>query len=122
MSARENVIDSKALDAIRALQRPGKPDLLGRIVGLFESETPKAIRTMLEALDAADMATLRDGAHTLKSSSAYVGATALSARCRDLERSARENNLPACIVLADGLEEDGAAALDELAELSRRAA
>ena len=115
-------IDHKALDAIRALQRPGKPDLLGRIVALFESETPKAIETMQQALDAGDAATLRDAAHTLKSSSAYLGAVALSARCRELERAAREGNLPACVGLADGLEDDYADAIAELGPLTARAA
>ena len=115
-------IDVKALDAIRALQRPGKPDLLGRIVALFEAETPKAIAAMLEALETGDTDVLRDAAHTLKSSSAYVGASSLSARCRDLERAAREGNLPACVGLADGLEDDYADAIAELAPLATRAA
>jgi len=115
-------IDGKALDAIRALQRPGKPDLLARIVTLFESETPKALEAMLGALDAGDIDTLRDAAHTLKSSSAYVGATALSARCRELERLAREGNLPACVGIADGLEDDYADAMAELSTLVVRAA
>lgn len=115
-------IDPKALAAIRALQRPGKPDLLARIVALFEGETPRAIETMLDALETGDTDTFRDAAHTLKSSSAYVGATALSARCRELERMAREGNLPGCVGLADGLEDDYADAIAELAPLLARAA
>ena len=115
-------IDVKALDAIRALQRPGKPDLLGRIVALFEGETPKAIRTMLDAVETREIDTIRDAAHTLKSSSAYVGAVALSARCRELERAARAGNLPACVVVADALEDDYAEAIAELLPLTTRAA
>ena len=36
-------IDENALLAIEALQRPGKPDLLGRIVDLFKTESPKTL-------------------------------------------------------------------------------
>ena len=116
------VIDCKALDAIRALQRPGKPDMLARIVGLFESETPKLVATILGALETGDTGALRDAAHALKSSSAYVGATALSTRSRELERLAREGNLPGCVVLADALEDDYEDAIAELAPLLERAA
>ena len=115
-------IERRALDAIRALQRPGKPDLLGRVVGLFESEAPASVASLQEALASADLTTVRDTAHALKSSSAYVGAMTLSGRCRELEQAAREGNLPGCVALADALEDDLDAALAALRELFDRAA
>jgi len=98
-------IDPRALEAISALQRPGKPDLLARVVQLFKSESLKAIAAILEGLDTEDLQSVRNAAHTLKSSSAYVGAKALSERCRDLEGAARDENEIACIILGDGIEE-----------------
>ncbi|MFK7852934.1 MAG: Hpt domain-containing protein [Granulosicoccus sp.] len=98
-------IDTHAIKAIVSLQRPGKPDLLLRIVELFKSETPKAIVAMQTGLDESDLSSVRNAAHTLKSSSAYVGAKALSERCRDLEAAAREENFPACFALCDGIED-----------------
>lgn len=98
-------IDPHALKAISALQRPGKPDLLARVIQLFQSESPKAIAAMQLGLDTSDLGAVRNAAHTLKSSSAYVGAKALSDLCRDLEGAAREENYTACIVLGDGLED-----------------
>ena len=98
-------IDAHAIKAIVSLQRPGKPDLLTRIVDLFKSETPKAIAAMQAGIDENDLSSVRNAAHTLKSSSAYVGAKALSERCRDLEAAAREDNLLACIALCDGIED-----------------
>jgi len=81
-------IDEDALNAIVALQRPGKPDLLTRIVTLFKTESPKSIESMQVGLDTVDMEAVRVAAHTLKSSSAYVGALELSAQCKELEKAA----------------------------------
>gem|GEM_PF-1650837 len=98
-------IDEDALNAISALQRPGKPDLLERIVTLFQSESPKSIESMQEGLDSFDLEAVRVAAHTLKSSSAYVGAMDLSAQCKDLEKAAHDQNLPACIALGDSIDD-----------------
>jgi len=110
-------IDEDALKAIQALQRPGKPDLLTRIVTLFKTESPKSIESMQAGLDAVDMEAVRVAAHTLKSSSAYVGALDLSVRCKELEKAAHDQNFPGCIALGDSIEElfvDSCAALDRL--------
>lgn len=110
------VIDLHALKAIASLQRPGKPDLLKRVVELFKSESPKGIMQLQDGLAQGDLQAVRNAAHTMKSSSAYVGALALSERCRDLERAAREENFPACVALGDDLEDlfnESAAALDK---------
>lgn len=115
-------IDTHAIKAIVSLQRPGKPDLLLRIVELFKSETPKAIVAMQVGLDESDLSSVRNAAHTLKSSSAYVGAKALSARCRDLEAAAREENFPACIALCDGIEDLFGQSCAELQNMISKAA
>lgn len=98
-------IDENAVKAIQALQRPGKPDLLARIVDLFKTESPKIVSSMIEGIDVMDLDAVRVAAHTLKSSSAYVGALDLSQRCKELERAAYEQNFPACIVLGDSVED-----------------
>jgi len=98
-------IDENALKAISALQRPGKPDLLTRIVDLFVSESPKSIASLLEGIETMDLEAVRVAAHTMKSSSAYVGAMELSERCKELERSAHDQNFPACIALGEDVEE-----------------
>jgi HPt (histidine-containing phosphotransfer) domain-containing protein len=110
-------IDENALKAIKALQRPGKPDLLDRIVGLFKTESPKILSSMVEGIDSMDMEVVRVAAHTLKSSSAYVGALDLSERCKQLERAAYDQNFPACIALGDSVEDifaDSCTALEQL--------
>lgn len=96
-------IDYKALDGIAALQRPNKPNLLERVVGLFESESPKCIAQILDGVAAGDLDSIRMGSHSLKSSSANIGAVDLSTRCRDIEVAARNGDLNTCLKLTDSL-------------------
>ncbi|WP_175655714.1 response regulator [Burkholderia ambifaria] len=97
-----NVIDRKALDALRALQRPGRPDVLTRIIDQFTMDAPRLIRDMHAAVEAGDADALKLAAHTLKSSSANVGAHLLSARCREIERLARAADVNAAVELVAG--------------------
>ncbi len=97
-----SVIDHKALDALRALQRPGRPDVLTRIIDQFTADAPRLIRDMHAAVDAGDADALKLAAHTLKSSSANVGAHLLSARCREIERLARAADVNAAVELVAG--------------------
>lgn len=94
-------IDYKALDGIAALQRPNKPNLLERVVGLFESESPKCITQILDGVSEGDLDLIHMGAHSLKSSSANIGAVALSSRCREIEFAARHNDLETCAKLSE---------------------
>ena len=98
-------IDTGALRSIASLQRPGKPDLVAKVINLFQTESPKALEAIQKGLDSSDLSAVRNAAHGLKSSSAYVGANALSERCRDLEAAARDGNYTACIVMGDGLDD-----------------
>ncbi|WP_175974197.1 response regulator [Burkholderia sp. BCC1047] len=97
-----SVIDQKALDALRALQRPGRPDVLTRIIDQFAADAPRLIRDMHAAVEAGDADALKLAAHTLKSSSANVGAHLLSARCRAIEQLARAADVGAAVELVAG--------------------
>jgi len=78
-------IDQTALAAIRALQRPGQPDLVARIVTQYIDSSPEIIDRIRRAVLSTDAVELRAAAHRLKSSSAQLGATALASDCRELE-------------------------------------
>ncbi|TCW78908.1 hybrid sensor histidine kinase/response regulator [Burkholderia sp. SRS-46] len=97
-----NVIDRKALDALRALQRPGRPDVLTRIIDQFNLDAPRLIGDMHAAVAAGDAVALKIAAHTLKSSSANVGARLLSVRCRQIEQFARAADIAAATTLVAG--------------------
>jgi HPt (histidine-containing phosphotransfer) domain-containing protein len=85
-----DAVDLSALDTIRALQREGAPSLVDKVVKLFVSDSAKQVENMKQALSAADAPQLRLAAHTLKSSSANLGAKRLAEYCERLEASARD--------------------------------
>lgn len=79
------MIDQAALAAIRALQRPGQPDIVARIVTQYMDSSPEIIDRIRRAVLSKNAVELRAAAHRLKSSSAQLGATALASDCRELE-------------------------------------
>jgi CheY-like chemotaxis protein len=83
------VLDRRVLDQLGALRMNGKPDLLARTIKLYLVESPKLMQKLKQAALANDAPQIVRSAHSLKSSSANVGATLLSRYCADLETSAR---------------------------------
>jgi CheY-like chemotaxis protein/HPt (histidine-containing phosphotransfer) domain-containing protein len=71
----------------------GGIDGLKDAIRVFLSGTPGLLATMREAAARGDAAAVQRAAHTLKASSAMLGALGLSARCQELERSSRTNDL-----------------------------
>jgi PAS domain S-box-containing protein len=82
-------LDRRVLDQLGALRLNGKPDLLARTIELYLVETPKLMHSLKQAGLANDASGIVRSAHSLKSSSANVGATMLSNYCADIEASAR---------------------------------
>ena len=60
---------------------------------MFLADTPQLLNQMRQALSAAAAHELRHAAHTLKSTSASVGALALAACCRSIEELAHDGAL-----------------------------
>ena len=86
---RVSPIDSKVHNEIRALEGEGNRGLLERIINLYLTDAPRLVEGILSAAEKGDTESLLRGAHTLKSSSANVGATGLSDLCRKVEAMAR---------------------------------
>ena len=82
-------IDKNVLDGIRALEGDGSRGLLERIINLYLTDAPRLVEGILSAAEKGDTESLLRAAHTLKSSSANVGATGLSELCRKVEGMAR---------------------------------
>jgi len=79
------IIDQTALAAIRALQRPGQPDIVVHVLTQYVDTSMEIVGRIRRAVLSRDAAELRAAAHRLKSSSAQLGATALASDCRELE-------------------------------------
>jgi two-component system, sensor histidine kinase and response regulator len=82
---KDQVLDPQALQALRQLQREAGSDVLSRMIGLFLANTPELIRQMRQAIESRDGANLKMAAHTMKSSSGFLGARRLETLCRELE-------------------------------------
>ncbi|MCP4409336.1 MAG: response regulator, partial [Gammaproteobacteria bacterium] len=89
----KTTLDKVALDNIRRLQRPGKPDILQKVIGYYMDSAPRLLENLHESLARKDADALRMAAHSLKSSSANLGAKALAGDCLELETMARNNQL-----------------------------
>jgi len=86
-------IDLTTIELIRDMERRGATRLLERLVATYVATAARLVAQAAYALKAGDTATLQHAAHTLKSSSANLGAIELSRRFGVLERHARGDNL-----------------------------
>jgi HPt (histidine-containing phosphotransfer) domain-containing protein len=82
-------IDQEILDELRAVLG----NEVERLITVFLEATPPLIARLEAAALAPDYAALREAAHTLKSSSANLGALALSTAARRVELGARTQTL-----------------------------
>jgi HPt (histidine-containing phosphotransfer) domain-containing protein len=89
-SVMAQVLDAGALDRLRELDPSGKGGLVARVLATYTSSLAKLLDQFHAARGSNDREALRHVAHTLKSSSASVGALQLSGLCADIERSVRE--------------------------------
>ncbi len=85
-----NDADSAHLDvALHTVLMKSRPAFLGRLIRAFLSAVPETLTSLRAAVGQSDPELLRNVAHSLKSSSANVGATRLSEKCRALEMKLR---------------------------------
>jgi len=95
-----SVLDAGAIERLRELDPRGEGQLIERVVGAFETSVGRLIPQLHDAQRAGDLAGIRHVAHTLKSSSASVGAMKLSQMCAHTEamiRQDRAENLDAAV-------------------------
>lgn len=86
---REPILDEGVIDGLRALDEPGEDGLLAELVGLFLQDAPTHVREIVEGIESGDLEQVRRASHTLKSSSANMGAASLSSLACSIESSAR---------------------------------
>ena len=95
-----SVLDAGALDRLRELDPRGENQLIARVVSAFETSVGRLVPQLQDAHRSGDMAGIRHVAHTLKSSSASVGAMKLSEICAETEamiRQERAENLDSAV-------------------------
>ena len=114
----KSLLDPGRLDMIRSLQRPDRPNILKKIIILYQQTSPVLLRTIRDAISRGDCAGLQEAAHSLKTASANLGAVELAAICKELEDSGHHEKPAVAKELLDNLEESFQETLDAfLAEL-----
>jgi HPt (histidine-containing phosphotransfer) domain-containing protein len=119
------VLDAEALACLHQLDPNGANRLVPRVMTTYRSSLARLLGQLTLARERDDAASLRLVTHTLKSSSASVGALALSALCATAEQAVRDGRMGLLPPLLDQLESEAvwvdAAVLQLLSDLSMSA-
>ncbi len=86
-------LNRNTINNIRALQREGAPDILEKIVGLYLDNSSNIIVEIQQSVEQRDAKKIRNAAHSLKSSSANLGADSLAELCKEMELLGKDNQL-----------------------------
>src|SRR5882724_5878362 len=78
-------IDLSVLAGLREFDNEGDPDLVAELAVIFFQDTVQRLRSLRRAIDSADAAGIESEAHSLKGSSASLGAVGMSLLCGELE-------------------------------------
>ncbi|MGZ8315121.1 MAG: response regulator [Telluria sp.] len=89
MPVERDVINRHALENIRALSKDRGDALVHKVVAAYVGDTPQHLQALRRAIAAFDANNLRKTAHSLKSSSANVGAETLAQMCKEMETLGR---------------------------------
>ena len=83
------VLDAGALEKLRELDPRGDNQLVQRVMQAFESSAARLLPQLREAQRSGDPGGIRHVVHTLKASSASIGALLLSQQCAEIETRIR---------------------------------
>jgi CheY-like chemotaxis protein/HPt (histidine-containing phosphotransfer) domain-containing protein len=118
-------IDPKALDQIRQLDQDGSAGILERVLQIYLDESSDLFSKIRDAINKNDAQGLRAAAHSLKSSSAQVGAMELSEFCKEMESIGRRESVSGAEEILTRTElkfEEARSALSRELERTRRQA
>lgn len=104
------VLDERALQALADLDPGGQSGLVPRVLRTYLTSMARLLDELRRHRAAQELPGLRHVAHTLKSSSASIGALTLSRLCAEVERRVRDDDL-------EGLEAALQAMTDEAAQV-----
>jgi len=82
-------IDLSVLAGLREFDNEGDPDLVAELAVIFFQDTVERLESLRRAIDSADAVGIESEAHSLKGSSASLGAVGMSLLCGELEAKGR---------------------------------
>lgn len=93
VSESTDCLDEQTLQGIRALRRPGRPDIYVDLLSRYLDSSKQSIEAMRQHIAAQNAAELFQTAHSLKSSSGMFGARTLAEQIKKLETIASSGDL-----------------------------
>lgn len=105
-------LDAASLQRLHELDPQGTNRVVERVLRAFEASLLRLLPQSVQALRDGDHEAVRHVAHTLKSSSASVGALELSRRCADIENRVRTQQHDGLAERVDALQSEGQRVLE----------
>lgn len=99
----DRVIDGDKLDNIRSIQASDMPNILNTVIDIYLESSLESLAAIRESLAKGNDRTLFEAAHSLKSSSANLGATPVAVTCKKLEGLAKQGALESARPLLEQL-------------------
>lgn len=101
------VLDAEAINRLRQLDPDGSRGFMGQLLRTFDASLVRHLASLRAAQAQADLKSAGDVAHTLKSSSASVGALDFAQACAVVERGARLGDTAVLQAPLEGLLDEG---------------
>ena len=108
------IIDSAAIENLRSLNPGDNDEFLREIVGIFLEDTPQRIAELETSLAAQDLNRFTRAAHSIKGSSANLGATYLRTEAEKLEHHSRKAGMAGVDAMIATIKTEFIRAQDEL--------
>jgi len=89
----ETPIDVSVLNELRETVGAGDEEMFNELLSIYLDDAPNLIAEMEKAYEMKDVEKLTRSSHTLKSSSATIGAMDLSTLCKQVEHASREGKI-----------------------------
>ena len=94
LETQASTLDPKPIEMLRSLDPDGERRLVNRAISKFVDYSDELVTKLGNAIAAGDVTEASRIAHSMKSSSANLGATDLARQCADLEKLTVNGNLP----------------------------
>ena len=97
-------IDSAVMASLTRLEQKSGRRLIPTLIELFSHQVPVQLAKIRSAIESKDLEAIPQAAHNLRSTSAHLGATALTRLCKQIEAIDSSLSLPSANALLDDLE------------------
>jgi len=94
------VLEEKVLFELQLLQKPGKPNLVHKLIATYLNDTTQRVTSVQQALVEGNCLLLQESAHSLKGASSTLGLSQFAEVCKTLEQMGRAQNIDSAKSLA----------------------